>query len=165
MTLGAITPDGDTRTVRFERRYPVPREEVWAALTEPDRLAQWLTEATFEPREGGRVAFDFGDGGTCTGTVLVWDPPAVLEYGWDFPDESRSVVRWELAEDGDGGGTAVTLVHRLLGPATAVGYGAGWHAHLDLLAEQLGHGVRSSWEELYSVSLAAYERQAATLSG
>jgi uncharacterized protein YndB with AHSA1/START domain len=157
MTLGAITQDGDTRTVRFERRYPVPREEVWAALTEPDRLAQWLTEATFQPREGGRVAFDFGDGGTCTGTVLVWDPPAVLEYGWDFPDESRSVVRWELAEDGDGDGTAVTLVHRLLGPATAVGYGAGWHAHLDQLEAHVTGGGDVDWAARYQALRPAYE--------
>lgn len=146
-TLGTITDEGDTRTVRFERRYPVPREEVWAALTEPARLARWLTESTVEPREGGRVAFDFGEGGTCTGTVVAWDPPAVLEYGWDFPDETRSVVRWELAADGDG--TVLTLVHRLLGPATAAGYGAGWHAHLDQLGAALTGGDDVDWMARY----------------
>jgi uncharacterized protein YndB with AHSA1/START domain len=159
--LGTITTDGDTRTVRFERRYPAAREEVWAAITEPARLREWLTEATFEPGEGGRVAFDFGEGGACTGTVTVWDAPSVLEYGWDFPDESRSVVRWELAADGDG--TVLTLVHRLLTAAVAPGYGAGWHAHLDQLGAHLvpadGDGT-VDWDDRYRSLRPEYDAMA-----
>lgn len=144
--LGTITNDGDTRTVRFERRYAVPPGEVWAALTEPDRLRQWLTVATVEPGEGGRVAFDFGSDGTCDGTITVWDPPSVLEYGWSFSSEGDSVVRWELAADGDG--TLLTLVHSRLVAASGPGYGAGWHAHLDGLAGHLG-GEPVDWDERY----------------
>ena len=144
--LGTVTSDGDTRTVRFERRLPAPPADVWAALTEPERIAAWLTDASFDPRQGGAVVFDFGDGGRCTGTVSVWDPPAVLEYGWDFPDEEHSVVRWELVADGDG--TRLTLTHRLLRPVTTPGYGAGWHAHLDQLAGHLS-GTGVAWEDRY----------------
>lgn len=145
--LGTITTDGDTRTVRFERRYDAPPEEVWAALTEPDRLRQWLTQATVDPRLGGRVAFDFGDDGTCDGTITVWDPPAVLEYGWSFPSEGDSVVRWELAADG--GGTRLRLVHSRLAAAAGPGYGAGWHAHLDGLAGHLA-GTTVDWDARYA---------------
>lgn len=155
---GTITTDGGTRTVRFERRYDAAPAEVWAALTEPERLGRWLTEATFEGREGGAVAFDFGDGGVCRGTVLVWGPPAVLEYEWDFPDEHRSVVRWELAPDGDG--TRLTLVHRLLQPGSAPGYGAGWHAHLDGLAAELG-GSAVTWDDRYAQLRPDYDALAA----
>lgn len=154
--LGTVTADGDSRTVRFERRFPVPPAAVWSALTDPTRLARWLTGATFEHRVGGAVAFDFGEGGVCTGTVTAWDPPEVLEYGWDFPDEAHSVVRWELAADGDG--TVLTLVHRLLPPAASTGYGAGWHAHLDGLGAELDGGGRAvDWDARYLELRPAYD--------
>ena len=156
MDLGTIIATGDTRTVRFERHLPFPPDAVWSALTRPEELAEWLTSATFEPREGGAVAFDFGEGGVCVGRVLVFDPPTVLEYEWDFPNEDRSVVRWELrATDGERS-TQLTLVHSLLTVGIAAGYGAGWHAHLDQLAGHLSGSV-PAWEPRYLELRPRYE--------
>jgi uncharacterized protein YndB with AHSA1/START domain len=156
--LGTVTTHGDARTVRFERRLPFRQEEVWAALTEPDQLAVWLTDATFDARAGGKSRFDFGDGEVCHGEVLACDPPAVLEYEWHFPNEHRSVVRWELKADG--AATVLTLVHRLLESATAPGYGAGWHAHLDQLGGHLGGDV-PDWLTRYQALRPAYLASAA----
>jgi uncharacterized protein YndB with AHSA1/START domain len=163
--MGYLRADGERRAVRFERRFQAGVDEVWSSLVEPDRLAHWLAEAVVDPRAGGRISLRFGDGpgDLVTGVITVFEPPRTLEYSWTYEGEAESVLRFELS--GDERGTTLVLEHRLLAVGAAPGYGAGWHAHLDLLAEQLGHGVRSSWEELYSVSLAAYERQAATLSG
>jgi len=160
MELGEIIADGETRTVRFERHLPFPPAAVWSALTEPEQLAAWLAEATFEPHEGGAVSFDFGQGegdagGVCGGSVIVFDPPNVLEYEWDFPNHDHSVVRWELrATDGERA-TQLTLVHSLLRDTSVRGYSAGWHAHLDQLEGRL-HGKVPDWTERFEAVLPRY---------
>src|SRR5260221_12046740 len=48
-----------TRETLFE----TSTEELWAALTDPERLAEWFsTEAELELVEGGRAAFRWGNG-------------------------------------------------------------------------------------------------------
>ena len=39
----------------FHRHYAKPIEKVWAALTTPERLADWLADAEIELRLGGRI--------------------------------------------------------------------------------------------------------------
>ena len=39
---GVLRPDGRRLAVRFERTYAAPIDEVWDALTSPERLARWL---------------------------------------------------------------------------------------------------------------------------
>lgn len=157
--LGRIEPDGSRRTIRFERRYDASPAEVWAALTEPDRLARWLAPATIDRQVGGRMRVDFGDD-VVTGAVLRLQPEELLELEWRFPGEEESVVRFELAPDGDG--TLLMLEHRALGAEQATGYGAGWHAHLDRLGDLLGGGDVRSWEERFAELLPRYRDAAAT---
>jgi uncharacterized protein YndB with AHSA1/START domain len=159
MELGAITTDGTGRTVRFERTLDYPADEVWSALTEPDRLEEWLTAATFEHREGGAVSFDFGEGGVCGGRVLVFSPPTLLEYEWIFPNGDRSVVRWQLGAVDGRRATRLTLVHSLLTADMAPGYGAGWHAHLEQLAGHLAGDV-PEWVPLYQELRPRYDAMA-----
>lgn len=153
--LGQINTDGETRTLRFRRRFSAGPEQVWAALSEPARLGDWLTDATVEPQSGGAIELDFGENGVCRGTIGVWDPPRTLEYGWRFPDGHDSTVRWELEARGDGT-TEVTLVHSLLRSTDAPGYGAGWHAFLDRLAGHLG-GETADWGERFAALRPRYE--------
>ena len=42
---GTLSKVGREHVLRFERFYPHPREEVWAALIEPERLAHWFPAA------------------------------------------------------------------------------------------------------------------------
>jgi uncharacterized protein YndB with AHSA1/START domain len=59
--MSAATTDGTLETrdgvhaLRFERHLAHPIEKVWAALTEPDRMAEWLAAAEVDLVEGGRV--------------------------------------------------------------------------------------------------------------
>lgn len=47
------TPEGGVM-IDFEWYYDRPAEAVWAALTEPERLALWIADAEVELRIGGR---------------------------------------------------------------------------------------------------------------
>ncbi|MDQ3875003.1 MAG: SRPBCC domain-containing protein [Actinomycetota bacterium] len=105
---------------------------MWTALTKPERLRRWLAEAEFEERVGGRAELRFG-AGAIEGTVRALDRSRLLEYEW-IELGTRSVVRFQL-EPADG--TLLVLDHRLLPADAAAGFGAGWHSHLDSLAEAL----------------------------
>lgn len=136
--LGQISTDGDTSAVRLERELEAIPEEVWKALTEPDRLREWLAEVKLDPREGGSIAIDFsaqGEPNITKGTIRIYDPPRTLEYDWTETGQNRSVVRFEL-EPTDSG-TKLALTHRLVTDEEAPGFAAGWHAHLDALIEHL----------------------------
>ncbi len=45
---------GKIKTLRKEVFYPHPRDKVWAALTTPEALAEWLMPNDFEPVVGKR---------------------------------------------------------------------------------------------------------------
>lgn len=155
--MGALRTDGSRRAVRFERTYAATPEEVWDALTNPDRLARWLAPGTITEES---VALDFGDSGAVTGRVLRHEPPSVLEVEWRFAGEDQSVARFDLTPDGDG--TRLVLEHRLLDSAHAAGYAAGWHAHLSALGDAL-EGGDGSWDERFAAVLPGYREAAAAL--
>ena len=164
MNEGQLRAEGDRCGVRFERRYDAPPEELWSALTEPERLTRWLANvAELELRVGGRFLLVWHEDGQQTdGTVLDLEPGRVLELGWTYPEEPDSAVRFELRPDGDG--TVLVLDHRGLPPGSIAGYGAGWHSHLDSLDAHLAGG-EADWSARFQELGPAYEEQAAAVSG
>lgn len=141
--------------MRFERRYAVPIEQVWEALTSPERLARWLAPTRVVPGVGGRVEHDFGDDGVCGGAVLRWEPPHLLEYEWHFPGEGESVLRFTLTAEGPQA-TTLVLDHRRLDADQGAGYGAGWHAYLDVLAAEVVGAALPDWDERFGAVLPRY---------
>lgn len=166
MDEGQLRTDGDRCGVRFERRYDASPDELWSALTEPERLGRWLADvAELELRVGGRFLLQWqeGDGTQETdGTILAFEPGRLLELNWTYPGEPDSVARFELRPDGEG--TILVLDHRGLPPGAIAGYGAGWHSHLDSLAAHLSGG-RADWSARFRELGPAYERRAETVTG
>ena len=105
--------------IRFERRLAHPVTEVWAAITEPARLAEWWlpfdADITVDLRPGGlMVMAATGDEPvTMTCEILRVEPPVLLEHTHVDPG---SRVRWELEPDGDG--CVLRLSHFVTDPAT-----------------------------------------------
>jgi uncharacterized protein YndB with AHSA1/START domain len=146
-----LRSDGERATLHFERLYDFTPEELWAALTDPDRIQRWLARAsTFELQLGGGVQLDFGDteDARVAGAIRALEPGRVLEYDWTFPGEEESFVRFEIVPQAQG--TLLVLDHRRLGRDFAAGYGAGWQAYLEALAgeRELGDWDRR-FEELH----------------
>jgi uncharacterized protein YndB with AHSA1/START domain len=88
--------------VQIEREivFPESPEEVWEALTEPERLEEWFaTEVELDPRPGGRGVFRWGDGEERRATVREASEEERLVLDWE--DDGGEVVL-EL-EEVDGG--------------------------------------------------------------
>src|SRR2546423_15414138 len=55
--------------------FPAPPEEVWEALTEPERLEEWFAnEGELDARPGGAGVFRWGDGDERHATVREAGP-------------------------------------------------------------------------------------------
>jgi uncharacterized protein YndB with AHSA1/START domain len=97
-----------------------PREEVWAALTRPDRLSSWFGgEAEVELRPGGRLTVTT-DGRIRRGLVEAVDPPVRFAFRWlpEPGDAAAPRTRVELTLEDAGSGTRLTVVERSLwGPS------------------------------------------------
>jgi uncharacterized protein YndB with AHSA1/START domain len=133
--------------LRFERALPHPPERVWKALTDTGEMFAWHpTPAAFEPRVGGRVAWD-PEGHVPdmpASEVTAWDPPRLLGYTWG-KEEGHGLdhLLWELRPHDDG--CLLVLVHTFDDRLKAARDGAGWHICLDALAAELEHdGARPS---------------------
>jgi len=140
-----IKKDGRT-LVRYERRLRHSPERVWQALTEPKELSGWLADADLEPAVGGRVELrwlntdEHGNSAVARGTVTAFDPPRLLELDTDI----HGRLRWELSPDGDGCVLVLVADISHVPSDFLLKVLAGWHTHLDFLAEALD-GQRVDW--------------------
>lgn len=140
-----------------------PLQEVWAALTEPERLAQWLAPGRIELRVGGAARLDFADSGiVIDSTVTAVEPPRRLEYSWSGPNEPQRPVRWDLEPIGP----VTRLVLELEIPAQeeVARSAAGWAAHLEMLAAFLaGVPIRFPFPT-FQAARSAYSEQLAAMA-
>lgn len=138
-------------TLRLTRRFAAPREAVFRAWTEPDRLTQWfgpegvnVRDVRIDLRPGGRyslVMFET-DGSTypLSGEYREIAPPERLVFTWvwergDFAG-IETLVTLELSEDKDG--TLLTLIHeRLPGERARALHEEGWTSTLVCLERGL----------------------------
>jgi uncharacterized protein YndB with AHSA1/START domain len=107
----------EEQTVQVEREivFPAPPDEVWEALTEPERLEEWFaTEVELDVRPGGEGVFRWGDGDERHAVVEEVEEERRLVLGWE--DDGRVVLELEEVE----GGTLVRVVETSPEWATAL---------------------------------------------
>ena len=123
---------------------PVPPDEAFALVTEPERLRRWqAVAARVDLRAGGDYRWTIVPGHTAAGTVTEVDPGrrVVLSWGWTGDDSlppGASTVTISLTP-GDGG-TFVRLVHEGLTEEQVVGHTEGWDHYLDRLVAAAADG-------------------------
>jgi uncharacterized protein YndB with AHSA1/START domain len=139
---GEVTVKDDRMQVVFHRRYAKPVAKVWAALTTPERLEDWFGAANIDLRVGGTLHLTFANGKSAAFSITRVEAPHVLGWSWMIDGLNTSVL-FELAPDGDG--CRLTLTHSgLSARGRAAGVRAGWHAHLEGLADSLD-GRTTPW--------------------
>ena len=104
----------ETVAVVLRRTYAADVDDVWAAVTDPDRVRRWFMPLTGDLREGGTFQLE----GNAGGSILACERPSRLRLTFGGPD---SIV--ELRFTPADGGTAFELDHEV--PLEMAGSGAG----------------------------------------
>jgi uncharacterized protein YndB with AHSA1/START domain len=77
------------------RTYDTTVEDLWEAITTPQRLARWFLPIEGDLTRGGRYQLK----GNAGGTITRCDPPGALDLTWEFMG-GTSWVNVRLAPDG-----------------------------------------------------------------
>ena len=148
---GTVERTADGGVIRFERQLAYPIRDVWDAITNPARLADWWlpfeADITVDLREGGLMEMTAtGDEPmTITCTILRVEPPMLLEH---THVDAGSYMRWEL--ESVESGCVLRLSHFVTDADVAIGncYVVGLHASLARLEPCLaGHPIAWDWDE------------------
>jgi uncharacterized protein YndB with AHSA1/START domain len=96
--------------IRKEIVLPATRDEVWEALTEPERLEDWFAnDVDIDLRPGGGASFRWSNGEERYATVTEVEPLRRLAFEWDGGSlEEPGEVEFTL--DDDVNGTRLTVV-------------------------------------------------------
>ncbi|MGI5187399.1 SRPBCC family protein [Promicromonospora sp. CA-289599] len=135
-------PDG--AYIVLTRTFRAPIDDVWAAVTEPDRLARWIGRWTGDPATGKvavEMLYEGDDVEPEEYTIDTCKAPHQLEltsqgtYGEDVPATWH--LKLDLAEAD--GVTTLTFAQSMDDPAMAENVGPGWEYYLDrLVAAETG---------------------------
>lgn len=165
--FGALSEDA---TLTLERLLPGSIDRVWAYLTESDLRRQWLAAGTMEMRVGAPVELvwrnnelmenpgqppeGFGGEHRMESEITELDPPHRLSISWG----STGGVTFELEPVGDM--VRFTVTHRRIPDRSIMlNVGAGWHAHLDVLAARLAAEEPEPFWDHWASLKAEYDRR------
>jgi uncharacterized protein YndB with AHSA1/START domain len=149
---GTVTPEDDGRLrLEFRRSWPDPIEDVWSALTDPERTPRWIGAY-----EGDRAV---GASGTFTMTheegeqvgqpvrIAECDPPRRLVVQFEGQGDWRLEV--DLLEEA--GGTVLRFRQWFDAGTEVADYAGGWHWYLDKLdAEVSGRQGPAEWDRFWA---------------
>lgn len=155
-------------TLTLQRLLPGPIERCWSYLTDSDLRRQWLASGVMPDRTG--VPFDlvwrndeltnppgqrpegFSAEHRMESRVLALEPPRRLVIAWGTASE----VEFTLEPKGDR--VLLTLEHRRAPDAAMrLKVSAGWHIHLDLLADRLAGADSLPFWDRWAGLHAAYQ--------
>jgi uncharacterized protein YndB with AHSA1/START domain len=135
----------DLEPIRLSIETAATPEAAWEALTDPDRIAEWFTDATALGNVGDAYRLDFGDGTVVEGTVTERDDGRRFGYTWAWAGDeppAETFVIWAV-EPMPRGRSRISLEHggwtaAGLDEATRADHAGYWEGYLQDLAEVLG---------------------------
>lgn len=131
------------RVVIVERDYPTVIDDLWDALTDPQRMKRWFMPISGELKPGGRYQLE----GNAGGTIHECTPPHRLYVSWEF-NGGTSWVAVTLEPRGEAL-TQLKLEHIAHASAEGLAFwqqfgpgavGVGWDLALLGLAEHIVRG-------------------------
>jgi uncharacterized protein YndB with AHSA1/START domain len=136
------------------RTYDTTVEDLWDALTTPQRLARWFVPVEGDLKLGGRYQLQ----GNAAGTITRCDPPEAFDLTWEFGG-ATSWVNVRLARDGHRARLALEhIAHRdaigkehleKFGPgAVGIGWDLALHGlalHLAAPGGEIDRGAIEAW--------------------
>src|SRR5262245_8920412 len=116
---------------------PVPPDQAFALVTEPDGLRRWqAVTARADVRAGGAYRWTVVPGHVVAGTFREVEPERGVVFGWGWeglpdlpPDASTVTITLEPAD----GGTLLGLAHEGLNAQQTATHAEGWGHYLERL--------------------------------
>ena len=137
--FGEIARVGSGFDLRFERILATDVDDLWSALTEPERLARWMNVYTGDLALGGTWHALLDDGSDyAVGTVTACDPPRSFTTTWHAIEEHPTELT--VTVDAMPEGARLTLEHT---GVQSIYYGPGWQTYLEQLDDHLGAAATS----------------------
>ena len=114
--------------IRLVIRTAAPSDLAWNYLTDPERVAEWFTDASELGEVGTTYRLDFGDGSVVEGPLVEVVPGRRFAHRWAWVDATpvdarpadatpvgatprqETLVRWEVRPL-DAGGSEIELIH------------------------------------------------------
>jgi uncharacterized protein YndB with AHSA1/START domain len=170
--LGSLRSADGKGVVRIEDRYDTAIEDLWSAITDPDRVARWYGRVEGDLSPGGeyRLFVDDADSDH-VGRVEECEPPRRLRVTTRETDESykrgKGVPPYdevlEATLTADGNQTVLVIEVRGM-PLDAVAYyGVGWQIHAENLAAYLAGRERGDTEARWAELVPPYQELAGTV--
>ena len=154
--LGSLHSVDGKGVVRIEDRLGTGIDDLWGAVTDPDRLAHWFGEVEGELSQGGEFRVRIALAGERTGQVEACEPPQHLLLTMRDPDPQpgqpeQTVIEAKLIAEG--AQTRLVWEERGMPVDLLPAYGAGIQIHVEHLADYIsGRGLRNveaRWIELF----------------
>ena len=130
----------DPLIVRRETHVPAPPSQVFALLTDPEKILRWMgTEAQMEPKQGGLYLLNVGGRRVARGSFREVVPVHRLAYsfGWDGSEAvppGSSLVEIDLIEEKEG--TLLRFTHSgLPDQEQCEQHALGWAHYIDRLVK------------------------------
>lgn len=157
--LGALRRlEGERGAVRVESVYPTTADDLWAAVTDPERLARWLAVVEGDLRPGGAFTARFTSEWEGPGRIEVCEPPTRLLVTMGPHSADETVIEAVLEPAGDG--TRLVVEERGIALVELHAHGAGWQTHLEDLGTSLTGGTPGPWGDRVMALLPEYRRWA-----
>lgn len=161
--LGTFRSEDGVGVVRIEDRFDAPIDEVWSALTEPARLAQWYGEVEGDLRVGGEFhSHVFASGWEGTGRITECEAPRRLAFvAWE---EGRPEHALEVTLTAEGDQTVIVYENHGVPLDLLFAYGAGEQIHIEDLGGHLAGRERDAEEARWETLMSAYRPLAEKIS-
>lgn len=154
--LGSLRSVDGEGIVRIEDRLDTGIDDLWGALTDPDRLARWFGEVEGKLSPGGEFRVLIALGGPRTGHVETCEPPQHLLVTMRDPEPQpgqpeQTVIEAQLIAEG--AQTRLVWEERGMPVNLLPAYGAGIQIHVEHLADYLSdrelRSIEARWNELF----------------
>lgn len=147
---GTTRIDDGIGVISVDSVYPTSPEDLWEAITVPERLARWFGDLV--PEGNGATAYVASLTTGWSGTISVdeCERPRLIRVR--FQDETPTATTVSAVLEPTVDGTRLTVEERGLPTESLPAYVAGWHAQLDQLQADVAGAPtiewRPRWEQL-----------------
>jgi uncharacterized protein YndB with AHSA1/START domain len=171
--LGSLGSADGKGVVRMEDRYDTDIDDLWAAITDPVRLARWHGQVEGDLRPGGEFRIYLASSDLdSTGRVQACEPPRWLLVTTRETDESylkgQGVPPFdeslEVTLTADGDQTILVIEVRGMPLDATPFYGAGWQIHAENLAAYLAGREPGDGEARWGELVPSYQALAGGIS-